>query len=416
MRIGIVLFCLASLTAAATPRYVFINKAPGIEWSAGHPDTFTEGFREVVDTIAAPENPALRIGVTFVFDFLRYDLETVKQSLGRFLALSEETGVPVLVQLDGQNWWGPRPDLWNWWDPDQPGYDPANARNVEWTDWGPEHAVKICWRNWGSQIRVLPAPNLGSPDVLEAHREALDALVPVVAQWFEALPQDRKYLFGGLKVGHEASIGYNAYHYPDGNRLLGVDPSNDPKQGLRLAEGFHGGVAPLGYAALATLGIRNSGTIEAADLAEVTRRYLAFLCRVAASHGIPRDRLYTHQGGTYPPWGTHLPFTAACNRDSTPGWSFYGLDPKDAGGLTDAFAAQGNERWAAVEWWWGAPDAQGWRDHFERTLRFGDCRFISVFNWNCGYKLKEDVGAHAALRELIRDWREPAASGASQEN
>lgn len=73
-----------------------------------------------------------------------------------------------MIELDGINYWQARPDLWNWWDKSKPGYNPENKKNVEWTDWTPDSAVKIGWRNWGSQHRVLPMPNLMSPAYLKA--------------------------------------------------------------------------------------------------------------------------------------------------------------------------------------------------------------------------------------------------------
>ncbi len=396
---------MADAPSGQMPRYVFVNRAPGVAWSAGHPQSFTaERFEEIPNTLACPENPLLRIGVTFVFDFFRYDPKALRESLERFLALSEETGIPVLVQLDGQNWWGYRSDLWNWWDPRAPGYNPANVLNVEWTGWEAECAVKICWRNWGRQVRVLPAPNLASPAVLKAHREALDKLVPVITAWWQQLPTDRKYLLGGVKVGHEAGIGYNAYHYPDGNRYLEQPVEADPQYGLDLDRGLGGGLAQLGYAAVKTAGIADHGAITREQIGEVTRRYLAFLSRACVENGLPPSLVYTHQGGTYAPWGKHLPFTAACNPHATPGWSFYGLDPRAAKGMEDAFARQGNERWAAVEWWWGAPGEAGWYRHFRDTLTHGDCRFISIFNWNCGFSFKREAAGQRALRRLVETW------------
>jgi hypothetical protein len=140
------------------------------------------------------------------------------------MKLSQQANVPILINLDGVNWWEGRPDLWNWWDADKPGYNPDNRRNVEWTGWDESQAVKICWRNWGSQLRVLPAPNLASPAVLSAHVSALQRLVPRIAKWYGDLPANRKYLLGGIKIGHETSIGVNAYHYKDGNRYLEQKP------------------------------------------------------------------------------------------------------------------------------------------------------------------------------------------------
>jgi len=367
------------------------------------------GFREIVDTIAAPENPRLRIGVTFTFSTLESLPDVLAASLRNLLAASEESGVPVMVGFDGQNWWGARPDLWNWWDPYAPGYSPDNANNVEWTNWSPASAVKIGWRNWGSQIRVHPQPNLASLKVIEAHIEPLKLLVPIVLDWYRRLPEERKYLLGGLKVGHEAGIGYNAFHYPDGNRYLEDFPddvSHDPRTGLRLDAGLAGGVAQLGYAAVKTAGIKDSGVITRDDLTEVTRRYLAALAKTVYDLGVPRPLIYTHQGGTYPPWGLHYPFRAAINEWSTPGWSLYGLDPETCEGLAEDLDQDGRDQWAAVEWWWGAPDVAGWRDHLARTLRFRDCRFVAVFNWHCGFKLKEDLAAHEAIHQLVAEWRD----------
>ncbi len=66
-------------------------------------------------------------------------------------------------------------------------------------------------------------------------------LIPIIVAWYRALPPERKYLFGGLKVGWEASINVNAYYYPDGNRILEQwpdDESRDP-QGHDPAKGGH---------------------------------------------------------------------------------------------------------------------------------------------------------------------------------
>ncbi|HEO71390.1 MAG TPA: hypothetical protein ENN80_09010 [Candidatus Hydrogenedentes bacterium] len=398
---------LAALATAVEPQYVFINKAPGIEWHQAHPETFTpESLEAIVDAIGAPRDGHLRIGVTFTFSTLQTPVEVLAESLRNLLEAGESTGIPVMVGFDGQNWWGERPDLWNWWDPDKPGYNPANAHNVEWTEWNPASAVKLGWRNWGSQLRVHPQPNLASPAVIAAHVEPLKALAPIVAAWYRGLPAERRYLLGGVKVGHEAGIGYNAFYYPDGNTYLERwpdDTSHDPRHGLDLKAGLSGGAAQLGYAAVKTAGIKHEGTITREDLGKVTQRYLTTLAKAVHDCGLPRERIYTHQGGTYPPWGAHYPFWPAINVWSTPGWSFYGLDPHACEGLAEALDDAGCDRWAAVEWWWGAPDADTWRDHFERTLGFRDCRFLAVFNWNCGFAFQNEPAGHEALRRLVKE-------------
>src|SRR5690606_3554833 len=175
------------------PRYIFVNT--WTKWSTAKPSSFN---RKVIDQITsyidAPNNGSLKLGVSYVFDYLRSDLDSVEQSLNNFLRLSEETGVPILVNLDGLNWMEARPDLWNWWDPDKPGYNPENRKNVEWTSWNESDAVKISWRNWGSQLRVLPAPNIMSPAIISAQLAALDQLIPNIVRWYEALPANKKYL------------------------------------------------------------------------------------------------------------------------------------------------------------------------------------------------------------------------------
>ena len=60
-------------------------------------------------------------------------------------------------------------------------------------------------------------PEYRQPKVLAAHLEGLRALVPIIVEWQRRLPASRRGLFGGVKLGSEAGIGYNAYYYPDGN-------------------------------------------------------------------------------------------------------------------------------------------------------------------------------------------------------
>ena len=399
---------LASPAARAEPlpRYIFFNIAPATAWNQDAPASFTRTlFDEVSRTLNAPTNPRLRVGVSFIFSTLESPTNVLAQSLSRLLACSEETGVPVLVTLDGQNWWQNRPDLWNWWDPKLPGYNPSNVFNVEWAGWSPKQAVKICWRNWGQQLRVAPAPNLASPRVLAAHLEALRALVPIIVQWERHLPASRRWLFGGVKLGWEAGIGYNAYYYPDGNRCYEQwpqDSSHDPTTSLNAAAGLSSGVCQLGYAALKSAGVKHHGEITPEDLGRVTQRYLAALCEEAHALGLPTDSIFSHAGGNAAPWEQHLPFWAAFNRWSSPGWSFYGLDPHEAGPLAAQMDRAGRRRWAACEWWWGAATAREWEDHFRRTLSFRDCRFICIYNWN--RSIKEE---HAeAVRKLVSEWRD----------
>jgi hypothetical protein len=76
----------------------------------------------------------------------------------------------------------------------------------------------------------------------------------------------------------------------------------------------------IGYAAVKTAGIRSGGDITETDLAEVVRRHLEDLCRLASNLGVPRGKLFTHVAG----WKENeLLYQSGLNRFICPGWSFY---------------------------------------------------------------------------------------------
>jgi hypothetical protein len=97
-----------------------------------------------------------------------------------------------------------------------------------------------------------------------------------------------------------------------------------------------------------------------------------------------------------------MPFRPAINQWSTPGWSFYGIDPNNAGPLGKELDQAKQQSWAACEWWWGGRNDRDWEDHFARTLRFRDCRFVDVYNWNGAFS--QDQDAIRAVRRLVARW------------
>jgi hypothetical protein len=57
-------------------------------------------------------------------------------------AAAREHDMAVMLHFDFHLAWKNRPDLWNWFDPNRPGYDPNNKDNVEWHGWdGPPNRV-----------------------------------------------------------------------------------------------------------------------------------------------------------------------------------------------------------------------------------------------------------------------------------
>ena len=357
------------------------------------------GLEDIKQKLGSGTGSSVRVGVSTIYSYFQVPKEgqPITKRIEDDLALMVEADMPFLIQLDGEQWWHSRPDLWNWWDPDAPGYNPTNAENVEWTGWGPEHAIKIAWRNWGRQLRVLPPPNLMSPAYQDAWQKEMDKIVPVIVKWMQSLPPEKKDLFVGLKVGWESSVGVNAWYYPNGNDLLGMPQADDPQEGL-TADILPGrGVQTIGYAAARTAGIRREGELTEADLAEIAQRHLAGLSKKAAELGIPRERLFTHGAA----WkDNELLYEAALNRWSCPGWSFYSYaaDPSKDQGVRRALHISEAPYWAVTEWLLHHHDGVRWRQALDKVLADSRCRYVCIFNWN-GINNSEPV--HEAIRGIV---------------
>lgn len=371
------------------PAHFILFNAPIWQWP--------ELFSRVPADFPSPAGSHVQAGVGAVFSYLHQSPAALLTDLRRFLALAEQTSMPVVVQLDGENWWGGRPDLWNWWDPTKPGYDPANRDNVEWSGWGPQYALKIAWRNWGRQLRVDPPPNLMSPRYREACHQELAAIIPVVLDWWRGLAPQKRHLLVGIKAGWEGSIGCSAWYYPGGNDLADKPESADPTYGLKPEEPPGRGVVPIGYAALTSAGIRTAGQITEGDLAEVVRRHLEDLCREYARLGVPRDKLFTHAGG----WKQgELLYQSALNGFSCPGWSFYthAPDPAEDIGVQAALKRTDAPYWAAVEWLlFGPIERDRWRGVIQKYFADPRCRYICIYNWS---PVNEWPGPLQAIRDL----------------
>ncbi len=394
-----------TLKSTTNTQYLLFNRAPGQGMNQSIPATL--GRQQFADVLAHfPNRPTARIqtGLSYVFSCFRTPPETTLEALRIFLEAAEQTDTPVLVQIDTEHWWEARPDLWNWWDPAQPGYNPANRENVEWTAWSPTNALKLAWRNWGRQIRVLPPPNLASPRYMAACREEIRRLVSDVMDWQARLPPNKKHLLIGIKLGHETSIGVNSYHYPSGNNLLPRPASADPVRALNTEDVLARGMAQIGYAALTSSGIRTNGVPTESELRDVAHRYLEMLCRTAAQTGVPRERLFAHGAG----WKEgELIYDVPVNRYACPGWSFYkhAADPRKDAGVQRNLAKSDAPYWAATEWLFqGKRKTAAWRNALANTLSDPRCRYVCVFNW-------ESIRSSEAVLKAITDLVEASTPG-----
>ena len=77
------------------------------------------------------------------------------------VATARAHDLAVMLSFDLHIPWRSRPDLWNWFDTDQAGYQAANRRTVEWFGWDGSPA-KTRDLNWGVVERIAPPPCLTS--------------------------------------------------------------------------------------------------------------------------------------------------------------------------------------------------------------------------------------------------------------
>lgn len=142
------------------------------------------------------------------------------QSIDALLALALANDVPLSLSVDAIQWYSTRPDVWNWWDAQLPGFSPENRMNVEWSAFDPTNATSIAWRNWGtdpadpaaSQVRLLsPAPNLASTAYRAAAAQAMVPVAARIAAWLAALPPQRRSMLAYVRSVQELWQGTNFY-------------------------------------------------------------------------------------------------------------------------------------------------------------------------------------------------------------
>jgi hypothetical protein len=209
-------------------------------------------------------------------------------------------------------------------------------------------------------------------------------LVPIVVNWQTRLPDSKKHLLVGIKLGHETSIGVNAYHYPSGNG--------------NAEDVLTRGMAQIGFAALKTSGVRTNGTPTEAELRNVAQRYLEMLCREASDAGVRRELLFAHGAG----WKDgELVYDVPVNPYACPGWSFYkhAADARKDAGVQRNLGRSTAPYWAATEWLLQSQDGVAWRNALANTLSDPRCRYVCVFNWE---SIRGNEAVLTAIRQLIR--------------
>ena len=374
-------------TTGFTDKYVFINST-----------AFTE---TEIQTIAAKygvqDNKRVKVGLGIIISVLKASSANYLAKLNNQLELAKKYSLPILIKLDAEIWWQYRSDLWNWWDDTKAGYNPKNKDNVEWYNWTSDAALKIAWLNWGQQIRTLPPPNLMSQAYINAWKVEITKALEAIKTWNNSLSSTKKYLFGGIVLGWESSIGVSNFYYPSGNDYLNQATANDPTYGKTITTLPSRGVQTIGFAAVKTAGIASSGTLTQEMQSEVVRRHLENQSKTVNELGIPRTQIFTHCGG----WADgETIYQASINNYSCPGWSFYSKasDPtKDLTAMA-ALAKSDAPYWGAVEWLLqGSTKTKAdWVAALQNTLS-KNTRLCSIYNW---LQIKDNVNAMDALVDL----------------
>lgn len=360
-------------------------------------------YPEISSSFGPQSGKKVAVGNAILIYMFSRPMDEFKKLLDKHFAMSEEYDIPVLVELDPITFWEDVPELWNWWDPSKPGYDPDNRENVEWTSWSSEDAVKIGWLNWGRQIRLLPMPNLFSPAYQAAVKKRMGKFLSWTAEWYDSLPKSKKYLLGGIKITGELGFGVNNWYYRDGNSYYGKPADGDPQGGIKIDDMPSRGVAQIGYAALKYSGIRTEGSITAEDIYSLEREYARFVADASQGYGFPREMLFSHSGGV----GDDL--AAAVQPNTCPTWSFYweeASDPSKTPQVEKYLRQSDAPYWGCAEWNIGDKSKEDWAEALRNCYSIPGCRFISLFNFGTIFGRDEDgnlvvnEGAVEALKEI----------------
>lgn len=105
---------------------------------------------------------------------------------------AKKYNLAVTLSFDDHLFWQNRSDLWNWFDPAQPGFNPANKNNVEWIDWkGTPNKAR--YLNWGSPQKLAPCMCFSSPVLRkEITRIVTKVIGPALKSELGALKEEGK--------------------------------------------------------------------------------------------------------------------------------------------------------------------------------------------------------------------------------
>jgi hypothetical protein len=398
---GLVLFGLASnladaaeqspQSASATTGVLATSETPKylIFWSS--PDK----AGELAARIGMKGDGRTRL-LGFGLPMATYELEDQLPGLIRAaFAAAREHDLAVMLHFDFHLAWKRRPDLWNWFDPNKPGYNPNNQVNVEWHGWnGPPN--KVHYLNHGVLERMPPNMCLTSQRTrAEVTRIVSKVIGPVLRDEIAKLKaQGRQILFAGVLVGSEPGI--DDYSKPDPDVAKMMKEDGTP-------------LGPLGYRALLDRGHRADQPPRDfhGALAQIVQETVAFWCKQFVDAGIPTQKLYPHVAAGLPLDVMNAPLSTAFNKYSRPGWTTYavGVLGENFKPLYDELRKRGNPVWAGVEANAGMPGGVvDWETYLAWHYNHG-CLLVGVNMGATGQDLPKRLWESAFSAEAIAAYR-----------
>lgn len=369
------------------PRYLVMNIAwPGgswdnVDWSKSTwESTPLQTLTQMKSALGTTGNSQRRLAFSWTgVLYLNNSVSTTTSQINKLFQLARDADVPVMIPLGDVTWWGNRPDLWNWFDPSKPGYNANNINNVEWSCFDPSCASKDSWRNWGSGFWLgFPAPNYASPVVRAELQNRLQQIAPTILQNIASLQRDGKeYLFAGVKMGWEASIGIN-------------NACN--QQALDNQNTCYGYRSYMNQHCSSATPLCKTGSTKPSDfnatLVTTIQQYLELLAKTLFDAGIPKDRIYSH-GSTIWEHGALSYAPASFNNYSRPAWSLYPpySDPNTI--LKSGLQAHGFPAWGVGESnLFATNNASAWSQFINSVLNNTSTpngHMLGLYNWGDPY-------------------------------
>lgn len=309
----------------------------------------------------------------------------------RAFAAAVQNDMAVMLHFDLHLHWKHRPDLWNWFDPKQPGYNPDNKFNVEWHGWdGPPNKVR--YLDHGVLERISPNICFTSKKVrADITRIISTVIAPVVNEEVGKLKAAHKEnLFAGILVGLEPGI--DDYSEPT------------PEQGkMMLEDGVTPG--PLGYRALLDRGYSAANPPKdfRQALATVVQETVSFWCQQFVDAGLPKEKLTVHVAASAPIEQMNAPIWTAFNAYSRPGWSTYASQVlgESFKPVYDELAKHGNPVWAGVEANAGFPGSMvDWETYLAWHYNHG-CYLVGINSGATGTDLPQRLEKSAFSDEAL---------------